>query len=95
MTSRSSLPRFLLQCAAFGLAAAFLIGLFVPDAGPRLRARLQWLLNDEDAQVRAEAFDGLLKLAEPEGPAGDIDLAHVNWGNYDLVVIDESHNFRN
>ena len=40
MTSRSSLPRFLLQCAAFGLAAAFLIGLFVPDAGPRLRARL-------------------------------------------------------
>jgi hypothetical protein len=19
----------------------------------------------------------------------------VNWGNYDLVVIDESHNFRN
>ena len=22
---------------------------------------------------------------------GDIDLGHVNWGNYDLVVIDESH----
>ncbi|MBK8963955.1 MAG: HEAT repeat domain-containing protein [Candidatus Competibacteraceae bacterium] len=44
---------------------------------PRLRARLQWLLNDEDAQVRAEAFDGLLKLAEPEGPAGDIDLAEL------------------
>ncbi len=42
---------------------------------PRLRERLQWLLNDADAQVRAEAFDGLLKLAEPEGPAGDIDLA--------------------
>jgi len=41
----------------------------------RLRERLQWLLNDADAQVRAEAFDGLLKLAEPEGPAGDIDLA--------------------
>ena len=29
------------------------------------------------------------------GSSGDIDLAHVNWGNYDLVVIDESHNFRN
>jgi len=29
------------------------------------------------------------------GIPGDIDLAHVNWGNYDLVVIDESHNFRN
>jgi hypothetical protein len=27
--------------------------------------------------------------------SGDIDLSHVNWGNYDLVVIDESHNFRN
>ncbi|MBK8184364.1 MAG: HEAT repeat domain-containing protein [Candidatus Competibacteraceae bacterium] len=37
---------------------------------PRLRARLQWLLNDDDAQVRADAFDGLLKLAELEGPAG-------------------------
>lgn len=24
-----------------------------------------------------------------------MDLATVNWGNYDLVVIDESHNFRN
>ena len=23
------------------------------------------------------------------------DLAFINWGNYDLVVIDESHNFRN
>ncbi|MFO1425255.1 MAG: HEAT repeat domain-containing protein [Candidatus Competibacteraceae bacterium] len=43
----------------------------------RLRLRLQWLLNDDDAQVRAEAFDGLLKLAEPEGPAGEIDLAEL------------------
>ena len=24
-----------------------------------------------------------------------LDLARINWGNYDLVVIDESHNFRN
>jgi SNF2 family DNA or RNA helicase len=24
-----------------------------------------------------------------------IDLATLNWGNYDLIVIDESHNFRN
>ena len=22
-------------------------------------------------------------------------MANINWGNYDLVVIDESHNFRN
>ena len=30
-----------------------------------------------------------------ESVAGDIDLAHLHWSNYDLVVIDESHNFRN
>ena len=34
-------------------------------------------------------------LSRDGGYSGDIDLAHVNWGNYDLVVIDESHNFRN
>ncbi len=34
-------------------------------------------------------------LGRDGGLSGDIDLAHVNWGNYDLVVIDESHNFRN
>ena len=34
-------------------------------------------------------------LSRDGGTSGDIDLAHVNWGNYDLVVIDESHNFRN
>lgn len=26
---------------------------------------------------------------------GGLELSSVNWGNYDLVVIDESHNFRN
>jgi superfamily II DNA or RNA helicase len=34
-------------------------------------------------------------LSRAVGLSGDIDLANVNWGNYDLVVIDESHNFRN
>jgi SNF2 family DNA or RNA helicase len=34
-------------------------------------------------------------LGREGGHSGDINLAHVNWGNYDLVVIDESHNFRN
>jgi hypothetical protein len=34
-------------------------------------------------------------LSRDAGASGDINLAHVNWGNYDLVVIDESHNFRN
>ena len=34
-------------------------------------------------------------LSRYEGTSGDIDLKTINWGNYDLVVIDESHNFRN
>lgn len=29
------------------------------------------------------------------GESNGIDLSRINWGNYDLVVIDESHNFRN
>ena len=29
------------------------------------------------------------------GHSGETNLAAVNWGNYDFVVIDESHNFRN
>jgi SNF2 family DNA or RNA helicase len=34
-------------------------------------------------------------LSRDGGHSGDIDLKTINWGNYDLVVIDESHNFRN
>lgn len=34
-------------------------------------------------------------LSRLKGKSGDIDLEMINWGNYDLVVIDESHNFRN
>lgn len=34
-------------------------------------------------------------LSREHGSSGEINLSHVNWGNYDLVVIDESHNFRN
>ena len=34
-------------------------------------------------------------LGRVSGKSGNMDLATVNWGNYDLVVIDESHNFRN
>jgi superfamily II DNA or RNA helicase len=33
-------------------------------------------------------------LTRNSGKVGDINLGTVNWGNYDLVVIDESHNFR-
>jgi SNF2 family DNA or RNA helicase len=34
-------------------------------------------------------------LSRERGYSGDINLQTLNWGNYDLVVIDESHNFRN
>lgn len=34
-------------------------------------------------------------LTRPKGYSGEINLETLNWGNYDLVVIDESHNFRN
>ena len=34
-------------------------------------------------------------LSRHSGRAGDIDLARFNWRNFDLIVIDESHNFRN
>ena len=34
-------------------------------------------------------------LSRDSGSSGGINLANFNWQNYDLVVIDESHNFRN
>ncbi len=34
-------------------------------------------------------------LSRTSGESLGIPLNRVNWGNYDLVVIDESHNFRN
>ena len=34
-------------------------------------------------------------LSRESGKVGDINLQTLNWGNYDLVVIDESHHFRN
>ena len=34
-------------------------------------------------------------LSRDKGKSNGIDLALLNWGNYDLIVIDESHNFRN
>lgn len=34
-------------------------------------------------------------LSRDYGRSNDLNLERVNWGNYDLVVIDESHNFRN
>ena len=34
-------------------------------------------------------------IQRERGQSNGIDLSRVNWGGYDLVVIDESHNFRN
>jgi SNF2 family DNA or RNA helicase len=34
-------------------------------------------------------------LSRTHGKSNGLDLDRLNWDNYDLVVIDESHNFRN
>ena len=34
-------------------------------------------------------------LSRSKGMSGEINLETLNWENYDLIVIDESHNFRN
>lgn len=34
-------------------------------------------------------------LSREKGESNGLDLSRINWGNYDLLVIDESHNFRN
>lgn len=34
-------------------------------------------------------------LSRKGGESNGLELDRLNWGNYDLVVIDESHNFRN
>jgi hypothetical protein len=65
------------------------------------RLRDNWTLykaNDKRNILAADRFNyDVLNHTDlsRDGTSGDIDLSHVNWGNYDLVVIDESHNFRN
>jgi len=34
-------------------------------------------------------------LNRTQGNSNGLDLDRLNWGNYDFIVIDESHNFRN
>ncbi len=34
-------------------------------------------------------------LSRTQGQSNGLELDRLNWGNYDLIVIDESHNFRN
>lgn len=66
------------------------------------RLRENWTLyraNDARNPLVADRFNydvlNHTDLSRERGTSGDIDLSHINWGNYDLVVIDESHNFRN
>lgn len=66
------------------------------------RLRDNWTLfkaNDQRNILAGDRFNydvlNHTDLSRDSGASGDIDLAHVNWGNYDLLVIDESHNFRN
>ncbi|QQO71540.1 helicase-related protein [Morganella morganii] len=66
------------------------------------RLRDNWTLykaNDKRNVLAGDRFNydvlNHTDLSRDGGTSGDIDLSHVNWGNYDLVVIDESHNFRN
>jgi SNF2 family DNA or RNA helicase len=66
------------------------------------RLRDNWTLYKANDRRNILAADRLnydvlnhTDLSRDGGQSGDIDLTHVNWGNYDLVVIDESHNFRN
>ncbi|KON87946.1 helicase [Sporosarcina globispora] len=61
-----------------------------------------WLIytqNDKRNVLSTDRFNydvlNHTDLSRTGGLSGDINLSTVNWSNYDLVVIDESHNFRN
>ena len=43
----------------------------------------------------ATRYSRTQNLSRDSGFSGAVDLGNFNWSNYDLVVIDESHNFRN
>ncbi len=66
------------------------------------RLRDNWTLyraNDRRNFLSTDRFNydvlNHTDLSRDGGLSGDIDLSNINWGNYDLLVIDESHNFRN
>ena len=58
-----------------------------------------YTINDKRNLLAADRFgyDVLnhTDLSRDKGRSGEINLETLNWGNYDLIVIDESHNFRN
>ncbi|RBP04960.1 helicase-related protein [Rossellomorea aquimaris] len=66
------------------------------------KLRENWLVytqNDKRNVLSTDRFNydvlNHTDLSRTGGLSGDINLSTVNWSNYDLVVIDESHNFRN
>ncbi|XVJ60002.1 MAG: DEAD/DEAH box helicase family protein [Tepidisphaera sp.] len=66
------------------------------------RLRENWTIytiNDRRNLFAADRFNfdvlNHTDLSRQGGHSGEINLDTINWGNYDLVVIDESHNFRN
>jgi ERCC4-related helicase len=58
-----------------------------------------YTINDKRNLLAADRFNydvlNHTDLTRARGLSGEINLETLNWGNYDLVVIDESHNFRN
>lgn len=67
------------------------------------RLRENWTLwtndNDDRNPLADDRFSYTVlnhtDLSRYSGMSGEVDLEHLRWGNFDLIVIDESHNFRN
>lgn len=58
-----------------------------------------YTLNDKQNLLVNDRFNydvlNHTDLSRYSGMSGDMNLETINWSNYDLIVIDESHNFRN
>jgi len=58
-----------------------------------------YTINDKRNILSSDRFNydvlNHTDLTRTKGVSGEINLATLNWENYDLIVIDESHNFRN
>jgi len=58
-----------------------------------------YTVNDKRNILAADRFNfdvlNHTDMTRVRGMSGEINLETLNWGNYDLIVIDESHNFRN
>ena len=67
------------------------------------RLRDNWTLWTQDNDDRNPLADDRFSytvlnhtdLSRYHGMSGEVDLEHLRWGHFDLLVIDESHNFRN